>query len=492
MPLMTQFQQAQRRDAGFVDQHQLASMLLTSPHIIPYVTFAYNNKFNSTPLLSVLQASGRKSVLEVDNNEIQWNLVTDYNTPVAIVGDAIPQVTPGINFTEFVVPLAEKYFATGDVVLFGGGFPNSIIARVIRDPYQQGVSWCYTFQIIGANSSEFVPPQFISIGKYVTWVGTSFEEGSEGGSIKTSTFMRFKNQMNIHRMSAGMTGGAATDKLILTMSNPNHKTKGHDFWIFRQQHELMKQFFETQEKMLWFSRYNRLADGTFPINGQTGRPIMTGSGIEEQLSGANVYTVNRLTEEVLKMMLLDLKSCSGGSEKMIYCGAGFFHEFNRAMRESLGTVPVAVHSDTTFITKMGGHELAFGSQFTKYNGMFGTSVTLVHHPLFDDANVFPELHPVTNFTLQSYNGYILDMGDSADPNVLMVTKKGPHGTRELISWFTAGGADPYGDFKGKDSGLSKILRSHDKDTFNINVLSEFGVIIKNPLCCARIIIQPPA
>lgn len=61
---------------------------------------------------------------------------------------------------------------------------------------------------------------------------------------------------------------------------------------------------------------------------------------------------------------------------------------------------------------MGVHEneLEYGGQFTKFKGNNGTTITLVYDPMKDNRQLFPELAPGANRTLESYSMDIFDFG----------------------------------------------------------------------------------
>lgn len=497
--LQRQFINATHRDGTFTDQNQLANVLLTKPKIADELILAYGDmgngdKMNVIQMLT--QGTGRiasSSAYETSGaDEVIWFLQGLQGRAIPITDQTIPDpnANVGANFQPFIVPLAEKYFTLGDVVRF----PNNSLARVQSEPYQNGGNWCYTFVIVGSNPKEFIPANALQIGRELAMGTTAFEEYSEGGGMKETTPMAFKNQMSIQRKGHGMSGGAKTDIIVFNVKGRNNagQTVTSNSWMWKKQHDLYYQWQEETEYADWFNKYNRLPDGTIPLIGANGRVVKMGSGIEEQITGTNRIDTTQLTDELLKYMLLDIANNTPNAEnKKLVCitGLGGMIEFDKAMRRSMSNTNVQIVNGDFFLEKGKGNELKFGSQFTTYRGFCGTSVTVVHHPMFDNKKRFPNVDPETGFTDQSYKLYFLDFSDyGGKPNIQKIYK-GAHGEdRRMLSWFTAGATEP--NFSG-ETGVKAMMRSNGLDGFFMYILSEGMILIKNPLSCGMITIKRP-
>lgn len=494
--IRTQILEAQFRDGTFTDRSNLANALLIKPEISDYLVYAFgkNRGEGYGKLQYLLNALGHKGSLKnmkkIGTDEFEWALM-GHDTravPIADVGNPAPIANVGMNFATFVVPFEEKYFTLGDVLLFGGGMPDQRLVRVQEEPYQSGNAWCYTLALITSDPTETVNPDYLAPGKEVGWVGTAFEEGSEGGGMKEATPMRFRNQMSIQRMAYGMTGTAKNTVLVLRFMTEGGKRK--DLWAYNKQYNATYQAMCATERMLWLGKYNRLQDSTIPLLGANGRVVMQGSGIEEQITGSNVIITDQLTEEILKFMLLDLADHDvTGSNRMLFTGKGGLVEFDRALKLAANNLNVTIStSKGEFINKKTGNTLEFGSQFTTYRGFLGTTITVVHHPMFDDPRVFTELHPTTNLTMQSYKMYFIEMGEyDGQPNVQLLTRGVEGESRQFVQWFTAGATTP--NFDG-NTGV-KTMRSNGFDGFMCYMLWEMGIKILNPLSCGMIQVIPP-
>ncbi len=493
--LNTQIQQAQYRDGTFTDTNQLASALLMKPDVLDAIIYIMGRDKTSNVLQMLTQGTGRsdisKNVRTIGSDETMWAVQGSMLRSIPIVGPPSQTVRCGQNFSNFILPLAEKYFVLGDVCLF----PDQTQCRVMAEPYQSGSQWCYTFQIVTSDANAFIMPGALTIGKEIGMAYTSFEEGSEGGGMKEATPMMFKNQMTIQRMSGGMTGSAKNTVVHFKFRAGGDSRK--DIWAYVKQYELFKQWLESQEIHLWLGKYNRLPDGTIPMSGANGRPVKIGSGLEEQISGINQIVTSTLTEESLKHMLFDTmcqgKECAN-DKRVVVTGRGGMWAFDNAMKKAYGAYSNFAEP-SFFVEKKTGNKLAFGSQFITYRGLMGTEFTLVHNPLFDRKEIFTDFDPVTGFTKKSFEMFFLDLSDyDGIPNLEMITRGAGGENRRCLQWFTGGSTSP--DFtptSKSDINLSEAkkrfsMASNGFDGFQCYILSETGIKIANPFSCGKITI----
>lgn len=493
----TRFLRGQYRDGTFVDTANIAEALLSKPEIADTLIFAFGNEPQYGTLgdgYSVLQylVQGTGSIAKVDksykvlgNDEYMWAVMGHLQRSIPIAVDHPLATTSdarvGINFSTFKVLFPIKYFSLGFVCRFW----NGELARVVSEPYKEGNLWCYEFQIISNNPMSYMNPDSLRAGREVSWDYSAYEEGSEGGGMVDATPSWFRNQMTITRLSYGMTGSAKYELLWLEITNKASGDKAR-LWLTYQQYLAMLQWSRQQERVLWNGRYNRLSDGTFGNLGSNGRPVKTGSGIEEQISGVNRIVASELTEDMLWSMTADMYQVLGkeNTKMFLITGMGGIHEFHKVLKKSSLQYQLI---DTTMVGK-NGNTLTFGSHYMTYKGFMGNEITVVNHPMFNDRSVYPKTVGPFGYTDQSYKMFFIDFGNyEGEPNVQMITKGANGQDRRLIQWFDAGSTTP--EFTGNtNSGM--ILRSHGADSYTCYTLSETGIIIRNPLSCGMIEIRP--
>lgn len=117
----------------------------------------------------------------------------------------------------------------------------------------------------------------------------------------------------------------------------------------------------------------------------------------------------------------------------IATGEGGLLLMHRLIAEQAKTFTVI---DTHFIkgttSEFHSNALEFGAQFTKWRAPNGVIVELVYDPMKDNRQLFPELAPGTNYTLESFCMDIFDFGKtdqkatgaSRDENITMVMQDG--------------------------------------------------------------------
>lgn len=468
-----------KRTTEMIDENWLGYALQTQPEIAETLAYAYGPDY---PLSFLTQGSGRiaENYKMVSSSEFDWHLMGDFFKSIPIKGLVGTHEKPGISHSRFQVTFPEKYFALGDLIRFGSG----TIARVQEDPVAgSATEWIYTLQINGRDSTEYVPATDIAAGERVSIAGNAFEEASEGGSSKTASPMRLRNQMGITRWQYSMTGSAQATAMVYGIKGEDGTV--HKLWQPIQEYHQSKMFHRLNEYMRWYSKGNREADGQISLHGANGRVVRTYDGVTEQIAKSNRREYTYLTESYLQDMLIDLVRKQSGAENkklIMFTGAGGKKQFHNALKQAASSYTLV---DTTLIHKKTKESLKYGSYFTEYKGLLGTDLVVVHNPLQDDDTLFPKLHPVDKLPLESYNMYFLDFSDyGGESNISLVARGAGGVNRSFLQWYTAGGATP--DISS-GVGVSKVMRSHGKDAFDCHSLSESSVKVVNPLACGSLI-----
>lgn len=463
-------------NSGLTDSNSLAQALLTRPEISNTLAYAFGEKYM---LQYLTQGMGRvaNKYTTIGNSTYQWPLMGMLTKAIPITVD-FSLTNAGLNFSTFKVGVAERYFGVGDVVTFNS---RGNFARVQDEPYQDGNSWIYTLQLVTSDPTESVPAADLAVGQELSTEFTLFEEYSEGGhSVETYPFW-FENQLSISRMEYSMTGSAQSDVMIL--STNSREGKGSKLWMYEKEYQHMMRWMQQTERMRWYGKYNKTATGEVFLPGKNGRPVLSGSGVLEQIAYSNRRTYTTLTEKVIREFLVDLMLMSKDAENkkfIAFTGTGGMEAFHQAMRDSIHAYPVV---DTHFITGS-GQNLTLGGQFVTYKGLNGTELTLVHNPIFDDPVHNRALHPETGRPLESYRFVMLDFGMyGGESNISMITKGTDGINRSMVMWYTAGSTTP----EGGDSGIKKVMRSNSLDGFSCHYLSETGIKIINPLSCGELV-----
>lgn len=459
----------------------LSANLLTKPEISRTVNYIFGEKYPLSYLTLGRNAIGNtENFKKVGNSEFQWPLIGHMRKTVAIVGDTEPAPAnkPGLNFSPFSIVLEDKYAALGDILIF----PSGKHARVQSDPYQVGNKWKYTCAIIGNDPTDYIEESDLSIGNQLGVGPGIFEEGSRGGSSKQAYPMWFRNQLITCRTKMSITGSALTDAMVLDFG------KGKKLWMYEKEYQVLKKMQEDNEYLRWYSKYNRTANDTINLPGESGRPVLSGAGVLEQIEGSNNREYQDLDEEFLRDYLADLQTHSNESENskyVVFTGTTGMMKFQRAMQDAYqGSI---VDASDYFIKSDGNTEaertgrLKYGNSFTAYEGINGTTIFLVMTPAFDNTKLHTDFDPETGRPYESGRMVFLDMGDyNGEPNIQAICK-GSDGIDRSLRMKCVNGMHSYGNIDDMKSAAT------DFDGFECNWISETGMKVTNPISCGQLI-----
>ena len=466
--------------SDLVDEDMLSNALVTEPYkvstVLSYLFGRYEN--NTLDFLT----GGLGKVMTVDNRQYEWPVMIESDKAITIKravhngNEVAPGDFPGLNNTPILLWLEEKWFGPGAVLAFDD---REFQVRVMGAPYQDGQDWVYTVMIPDGDPTRFIPVDVLLPGCQVSREGSAYEEYSdEADIVNYQTPFMLRNHLTTMRLQYDITGSAFSSVMVIEMRDPKTK-KQTRLWSDYQEWVALRQWYETVDRWLAYSKFNAKADGTTPLAGTNGRPVYIGAGLLQQISPANRKTYTRLTADLLEDFLFDLSyNILGRSERKFVALTGEMgmKEFDRILRERVDTLTLV---DTKFVTGS-GQELTLGGQFTTYKMLNGIELTLKHFPLYDNTVYNRKLHPISGKPLESYRMTFIDFSTrDGESNILKVVRK----DREMVMWHVAGAVAP-----GQGHGKSiSTLRANGKDGYTVNFLAEVGIMIKDPTTSGELI-----
>lgn len=464
---------------GLTQSNHLYSLYLAEPQLASsIVTRVYNMMSDySTPLSFLTGGMGRAK--ELTSHDFRWPLMGDSEKAIAIVEDAATtngHSTLGVAGSIFKLKLAERWFRKSDVLAFDD---RAYTARVMEEPYMDGTDWVYSLQYITTDVSAYVPADVALAGKEVSKDYSLVERDMsvDAGDTHYATPFMMENTLSTIRKKYQVSGAVQSQVLTISLMDPK-SGKLSNTWIKYAEWEYMCQFQREMERMLWYGKYNKKADGTVDLKGSTGNPIFTGAGVREQMAPANKRYYTNLTEKIIRDFMSDLVynvAPEGSRDFVAFTGYYGFDAFDKAMKDAAGQFTLV---DSKFVTGS-GNELTLGGQFKTYMGLNGTKITLKHLPLYDNTVINRQLHPVTGRPAESYRFTVLDFGiNGGESNVQKVYMK----DRELVQWYVPGSCDPFGMKKNAMSASAV-------DGYEYHSLSESGIMLKNPTACGELILD---
>lgn len=471
-----------RRFSDLVDENMISNALLTKPHEVSgLLSLVFGTKDDGVSTAIDLITGGLGKTMIIDNREFEWSVMIDSDHAVNIRwtkwnGNEITTsnystTTAGINGTPIYIALEERWFGPGAILSFDD---YKFQVRVSGTPYQDGSAWVYECYVVDSSNAAYIPGEFLLPGRQVSRMGSAYEEYSdEADIINYQTPFKMRNQLQTLRLSYDITGDAYSTVLAIALKDPESGKTSY-LWSDYQYWIALREWKKREEKELLFAKSNRLADGTYNIKGSNGRPVAKMSGLFEQISPANVRYYTTLTAELLEDYLFDLcYNILGTNERKFIALTGEMgiREFDRILKEKVAGFNLI---DTVFVTGT-GQNLTLGGQFTTYKMTNGIELTLKRCALFDNMELFRQLHPLTGKPLMSYTFLFVDMGSrDGQANIVKVCRKG----REFVQWTTGGSVIP----SGYGNSIN-TLRSNSRDGYQVHFLGEEGIMLRNPLSC---------
>jgi hypothetical protein len=424
---------------------------------------------------------GLGKTMIIENREFEWSVMVDADHAInirwakadgsEITTSNYSTVTPGANGQPIYLALEERWFGPGAILSFDD---YKFQVRVSGTPYQDGSAWVYECYVVDSSNAAYIPGEFLLPGRQVSRMGSAYEEYSDEADILNyQTPFKMRNQLQTLRLSWDITGDAYSTVLAIALKDPETGKTSY-LWSDYQYWLGLREWKKREEKEMLFGKSNRQADGTYNLKGTNGRPVAKMSGLFEQISPANVRYYTTLTAELLEDYLFDLcYNILGTNERkfMALTGEMGIREFDRILKEKVAGFNLI---DTVFITGS-GQNLTLGGQFTTYKMTNGIELTLKRCPLFDNMELFRQLHPLTGKPLMSYTFLFVDIASrDGQANIVKVCRKG----REFVQWCTGGSVIP----TGYGNSIS-TLRSNSRDGYQVHFLGEVGIMLRNPLSC---------
>jgi len=466
--------------SDLVDENMLSNALMTEPHkvstVLSYIFGRYEN--SSIDFLT----SGMGKTIVTENRQYEWPVMIESDKSIMInqakwLGAAITSdLTPGINGTPIQLWLSEKWFGPGAILEFDD---KEFQARVMGTPYQDGNDYVYTVVCADGQPASFIPPSLLTAGSQVSRLGSAYEEYSEEADIVNyQAPFKLRNHLTTMRLSYDITGSAVASVMVIAMRDPKTKKTSY-LWSDYQEWLALRQWYQTLDRQLVYSKFNANSDGTTDLIGTSGRPVYIGAGLLQQIAPSNRKTYTTLTADLLEDFLFDLSyNVLGTNDRKFVALTGEMgmKELDRVLKAKAAAYTLV---DSKFVTGT-GQELSLGGQFVTWKMLNGVELTLKHFPLYDNIVYNRKLHPVTGKPLESYRFTFLDFGNrDGESNVMKVVRKG----REMVQWYTGGSVAP-----GQGFSTSKnTLRSNAKDGYSVHFLSEQGIMIKDPTSSGELV-----
>ena len=448
-------------DDQMTDSNNLSNALLTSPEkISPMITHLGGREDKKFPLTFLTEGLGNTKSIERLEYEYDVNYHFRKTRPLAAQA-SIDDV--GANGQPFVLTFPDKWFIKDYILVSQSG----VQARIMSEPTPNGSNWDYTMQLVAPNA--VMPSADLDAGALFAQmyapVGVDF---SRGNASNWQAPARVRHKLTTIRKSYQFSGNAKD--YVVEFDLPVKGGQTSRFWMDYEEWQHFLQWKEECEMYYWYGQQSYGDNGVVQMKDENGQPVQIGPGLFDQIINKDTYSV--LTENKLSDVVGDIFFGMTDAQNMnvtLYTGTGGAREFDRAMKDKLGTLGFTVFSDGRFI-QGNGSELTLTGYFKRYEHVDGHTINVVKVPLFDHGAVAQasQRHPVTGLPLESYRMCFVDQSRyDGQPNVQMINKKG----REMVKWAVAGSVVPRG------MGDS-ALRASDIDGASVHFLKTAGICLK--------------
>jgi len=456
------------------DETALVTNLLKYPEIGKKIISQYP-RFSLTYLL---EAAGRNAAEKVIGDySFEWKMMGRYRKP-STLDATFTGAAAGSTFTcTFDHDTANGIYGNNlnvnDVVRFADG-STAIVSSEGTPTATQNV---VTFRAIDATTAAGTAS---AVGDVVGVIGNAFNQGSLGSEVGQNYAYpdTYKNWLTLSRKKTKIMGSDLTDVTWI-------ESNGHRLWYFTKEQQMTDQFMYELELQRWYGKKSYaetsgLVTSADDFPGDRGDHIaglpMMGDGLLAQIDGSNqaTYTAGALTEEDIVNFIGTLSKNALNAEGnvfTVFTGTQGRIDFHRAMKDLL----VTLGSGTPVFAGKGGGDVALGANFSEYN-VLGNKMILSYCPVFDDPNLHNSISSTFDTSNESGKMVFVDMGiQNGVSNVELIAKGAEGFNRSFVKKYVPGMVNPY--------DYNSMMAANGDDFFECQILSESGIILRNPLSC---------
>jgi len=468
-------------NANMTEQSHLGRALIAKPtKLVEKMDqlFSASNYYSDNPMSSMLMGN-LKTDKTIGTTEWEWDLKGANTRPLVVVENVEPasNVTPGKFKQEFRIKLDKDWYLPGDTIHPGTASKKNQ-CRIQRIVSKHAEGTIYAVRLKSDDPNAFLNPKFLKPGQQWGKLFSEYEEAAEqSGSTQFSLPISLRNRMGKFRKEYKITDYASTE--VLAVAIPDTKGKYHTSWMRYADVEYWMQWYRELERGYW---YNRSTDS---IMGANGRPVRNFPGIQEQLEDSHIHRYTHLTAKLIEEYLMDIfySRVKPGRGRQIKAFTGEFGmlQFHRAIQDwanASGFVKNIEMFSNKVSSEVHTNAQEIGFQYVKYNMANGSSLELIHNPLYDDREVNFEIDEVTGFPVESQRFTFLDFsGEAGKSNIQLMNKKDG-----FAFTYVEGLYGPYGPKKGGSS-------AHSGSYYEMHVEKSCGVHIHDITKCGELILS---
>lgn len=459
--------------------NSLAAALLVKPEISTNIVNLFEKNFSAFSSLLARKGMVKKGAFPgmstdnfrvVGNRKVMWavkgypfrkgTIVSATTTPVA----GLSQI--GLNGTIFWLHLDTNYFSPYDVLELSDR--RTLIQIMDEYPEELATSgvWRYKCKLVTTDSTDYIASSLIDVGSEVGFSHTMFPELSETGYEKNTFPEWHTNYMTIQRMQYSISGTAS--HMVLWLEH-----NGQKLWVQEQELEMLRRWAYSREQQLVFGKATIDANENTYLKDLKGREIVAGDGLLAQGEGSLKYQYNKLSVRVIENIMQNMQLLSNGdgvTELALIGGQALIWDFSRLMRDVFKYAP-----EPLFVN---GENRGVNSTFNSYE-IGGVRIITAWDQSFDAA-WRPHDTDTYGVNKNSRRGLFVSLGNTigGDPMVELVALGNGNSDRRFVKKIIDGMASP--------DGSGRQYASNSMDGYQVQILSETGILLKNPFGVAEL------
>lgn len=453
--------------SAMTDENSLAAAMLTQPDVLsPVITHLSGQEDKRFPLSFLTEGMGATKYI----NDVEYDYPVMGRLNKAV--ECTAQSGQGANHTRIKLTFPERWFIRQYIL----EAPDGTQVRVMDDPVAVATGYEYSVQLVNPDGAATAAADTFVNKMFVQLYAPAAMSGSRGNESNWVAPSKMRNQISLIRKSYAYEGNMP-DRVVNFEFNVGGRST--NLWYDFEEYQHMLRWKEETEYALWFSQYNRDANGIIHLKDDNGKPVLLGAGVLEQIP--NVDSYSSLTANKLKSVVRDALYGASDAQDMnitLFTGIGGMEEFDSAMKNELSAGTYIKNTDPGSFVNGSSSNLVMGGFFTSYKHIDGHTITVRHLPLLDHGAraLNSDRHPITGLPMESYRMIFLDMSTyDGEKNVQYISRKG----RELVRWAVAGASVPPG-FAGN------ATRATDVDGSSVHFMKECGIAIRRATNCLHL------
>ena len=470
---------------GFTDANTLARARLTAPDLLNEVTTHLMGRESAKLPLTYMSEGQPNGIKYISGAQFSWPVIGRMKRHAVVKATPYTSSDLDIGAGGSVVEITfDTNWFKSQMQING---PGDARIRLLNDGDKVAGGYKYFAQQITNDNTAAISYSALAPNSVWAILGPAVSpmSRSRGTLSNVVTPGEKKGQIGLFRKSFAYGGNIRNQYVNINLPvGDNGWTK---VWtdFERWQHEL--NWRETLEENWWFSKYNRLADGSiYNVDPETNQPVPTPAGIVEQI--VNSATYSDLTTKILKDTVRHTMFGATDTGKMLvtlYTGTGGAEEFDDAIKAEGNGFQMVANSNVgdKFVTGS-GRSLMLGGFFTAYEHIDGHVITVRKLPMLDIGGKAEsaDRHYRTGLPLSSHDMYFVDQSIyDGLPNIQMVVQKG----RGMVSGTLRGMAATPDDFMGND--YQNISLATDRDESSFHMMCAKGPMIRRNTHCFKLL-----